>query len=63
MAQSHRSTGPAGRWLLAFAAGSATVLVLRLWRGFFWSHAVIVGLAVAALVYSTWRTWENVKRS
>lgn len=48
------------RWLLAFLGGSVTLLVLRLWRGFFWSHAIIVGLAVAALVYSAWRTWERV---
>ena len=61
MFEEGRSTGSRFSWLLSFAVGSGAVLVLRLWRGFFWSHAVIVGLAVAALVYSAWRTWEIVQ--
>jgi hypothetical protein len=38
-----------------------TLLVLRYWRGFFWPHAVIVGIAVAALIYSVWQTWERMR--
>jgi hypothetical protein len=48
-------------WLLTFVVGLVAVLVLRLWRGFFWPHAAIVGMAIAALFYSAWRTWENVR--
>jgi hypothetical protein len=33
-------------------AGILVMVVLVLWRGFFWQHAAIIGLAVAALVYS-----------
>ena len=47
------------RWPVVFGVGAIAILVLRLWRGFFWSHAVIVGLAITALVYSAWRTWER----
>ena len=45
----------------AFAAAAATVAVLILWRGFFPRHALIVGLGVAALVYSILRTTERLK--
>ena len=62
MSRVQRSRGPGLRWLMVFAIGSIAILVLRLWRGFFWSHAILVGLAIAALVYSAWRTWENVGR-
>ena len=55
-----RRTGPTVRWLLSFVVGSGAILVLRFWRGFFWPHAVIVGLGIAALFYSAWRTWEDV---
>ncbi len=43
------------------AAGAAAVLLLVLWRGFFWQHALMVGLAVTALVYSTFRTLERMR--
>ncbi len=45
----------------AVLAAAATVLVLVAWRGFFPRHAVIVGLGVAALVYSILRTTERLK--
>ncbi len=45
----------------AFLAAALTVLVLVAWRGFFPRHAVIVGLGVAALVYSILRTTERLK--
>lgn len=61
MSEARQSTGPRFRWLVAFAVGTGAILVLRLWRGFYWPHAVIVGLAIAALVYSAWRTWENAR--
>ena len=45
----------------AFLLAVATVAVLVLWRGFFVRHALIVGLGVAALVYSVLRTTERLK--
>ena len=45
----------------AFLAGAATVALLVLWRGFFFRHAMIVGLGVTALVYSIFRTTERLK--
>ena len=45
----------------AFLAAAATVLLLIFWRGFFPRHAVIVGLGVAALVYSIQRATERLK--
>ncbi len=47
--------------LWAALAAAATVLVLITWRGFFVRHALIVGLGVAALVYSIQRTTERLK--
>ncbi len=37
-------------WLLV--VGAAVMLVLVSWRGFFWQHAAMIGIAVMALVYS-----------
>ncbi len=50
------------RFVWPAVAGAALALVLVLWRGFFWQHAVISGLAAAALVYSAIRTAENMRR-
>ena len=47
--------------VLAFLAAAVVVAVLVLWRGFFVRHALIVGLGVAALVYSVQRTTERLK--
>ena len=45
----------------AFGLAALTVALLVLWRGFFVRHAIIVGLGVAALVYSIFRTTERLK--
>ena len=45
----------------AFLLAAVTVAVLVLWRGFFVRHALIVGLGVAALVYSVLRTADRLK--
>jgi hypothetical protein len=50
------------QWLVALAGGVTVGLVLFFWRGFFWQHAALVGLAVTALVYSAWGTWERERR-
>ncbi len=36
--------------------------VLRSLRGFYWSHAFLVGLAIGALVFATWRTVDRMRR-
>lgn len=40
---------------------AATVGVLVAWRGFFWQHAVIVGIGVGALVFTAIRTIQRLK--
>ncbi|MDH3255087.1 MAG: hypothetical protein OEM62_08860 [Acidobacteriota bacterium] len=62
MSDSARPSRFRGRLSLAFGAGVVAMLVLRVWREFFWPHAIIVGLAVTAFVYSLWRTWETLRR-
>ena len=47
--------------LWPLAAGVVVAAVLVLWRGFFWQHAAIVGLAVVALVYAALRTFERMR--
>ncbi len=42
-------------------AGVLVMVVLVLWRGFFWQHATIIGLAVAALVYSARGTIQRLR--
>ena len=42
-------------------AGILVMVVLVLWRGFFWQHAAIIGLAVAALVYSARGTIQRLR--
>ena len=49
------------RILFAFGAGVIMVLVLVFWRHFFWQHAMLIGLAVTALVYSILRTAERMR--
>ena len=41
--------------------GVATVAVLVAWRGFFWQHALIVGIGAAALTYTGIRTVQRLK--
>ena len=38
-----------------------TALVLFLWRGFFPQHALIIGLGVAALIFTGIRTVSNLR--
>ena len=42
-------------------AGGLTTLLLIYWRGFYWQHALIVGVGVAALVYVAFRTYDNLR--
>ncbi len=49
------------RFVWPTIVGVLLALVLALWRGFFWQHAVISGLAAAALVYSAIRTAERMR--
>lgn len=48
--------------LVAALGGGVLAAVLILWRGFFWYHALIVGVAGAALVYWSFRAVENLRR-
>lgn len=50
---------PTLRYGVIAAVAALATLVFRFARDFFWSHALIVGLAAAALVYSTWRTIDR----
>lgn len=45
----------------AFLAAVVTGGLLVAWRGFFPQHATLVGLGVAALVYSILRTTERLR--
>ena len=47
--------------LWAVLAGALTTVVLVTWRGFPWQLALIIALGVAALVYSSIRTFRNLK--
>ncbi len=47
--------------LWSFLSGAVTVALLVYWRGFFWQHAMIIGIGVAALVYTSFRTIRNLK--
>jgi hypothetical protein len=47
--------------LVPLAAGIVVMGTLVLWRGFFWQHAAIIGLAVAALVYSARGTFQRLR--
>jgi len=48
--------------LVALAAGTAGALAMRLVKGFPWSLAAVVGLAMAVLAVSAWRTAERLRR-
>ncbi len=50
-----------GQFLVPFLAGIVVMLVLVLWRDFFWQHAAIIGLAAAALVYSARGTIQRLR--
>ena len=46
---------------IPLVAGLVVMLGLVVWRGFFWQHAAIIGLAVAALVYSARGTMQRLR--
>lgn len=50
-----------GKILFAVAAGVGTMLLLVFWRGFFWQHATMIGIAVLALLYSAFGTVERLR--
>ena len=43
------------------AAGVLVTALLVVWRSFFFQHALIIGIGVAALVYTGIRTYENLR--
>ena len=47
--------------VLPVVAGALAAALLILWRNFFWQHALIIGIGVAALVYTGFRTYENLR--
>ncbi len=49
------------RYLLSALAGVAAGVLLVVWRGFYWQHALLVGVAVAALVYSILRSADRLR--
>ena len=46
---------------IPLVAGLVVMLGLVVWRGFFWQHAAIIGVAVAALVYSARGTMQRLR--
>ena len=52
-----------GRVVWSVAAGLVAMLALMFWRGFFWQHAVLIGIGIGvlALVYSGSSTLERLK--
>lgn len=46
---------------IPLVTGVVVILGLVVWRGFFWQHAAIIGLAVAALVYSSRATVQRLR--
>ena len=46
---------------LPVVAGAFATVLLILWRAFFWQHALIIGIGVAALVYTGFRTYDNLR--
>ena len=47
--------------MIPLVAGIVVMLGLVVWRGFFWQHAAIIGVAVAALVYSARGTMQRLR--
>lgn len=50
------------RVVWAFVVGGITVAVLLVWRDFFWHHAVLIGLAATALVYSAFGAIDRLRQ-
>ncbi len=49
------------RALIAAIGGLIMMIALRVWWHFFWPHAIIIGVATAALIYSTFRTGDRLR--
>lgn len=49
------------QFVIPLVAGIVVMLGLVVWRGFFWQHAAIIGVAVAALVYSARGTMQRLR--
>ena len=49
------------QFVIPLVAGIVVMLGLVVWRGFFWQHAAIIGVAVAALVYSARGTVQRLR--
>jgi hypothetical protein len=49
------------QYLVAVSATLVAVGVLRGLRGFYWPHALLVGLAIGGLVFTTWRTIDRMR--
>lgn len=49
------------QFLIPLLTGVLVMAVLVLWRNFFWQHAAIIGLAVAALVYTSRGTIQRLR--
>lgn len=47
--------------LWSFSTGVLAWLLLYFWRGFFLHHSIIMALAITALVYTGFRTVENLR--
>lgn len=50
------------QYLAAIAAFGISAWVLGGLRGWYWNHALFVSLAIGALVFTTWRTVERMRR-
>ena len=49
------------QFLIPLLLGILVMLVLVVWRNFFWQHAAIIGAAVAALAYSARGTIQRLR--
>jgi hypothetical protein len=58
----HAEQGTGRKIFWSAVGGLALAVVLFVWRHFHWQHALIVGFAGGALVYSALRTVENLRR-
>lgn len=49
-------------WLASLAVAAVAFVVLSAGRGYPWQLALLTAVAIGALVYSTWRTVQNMRR-
>jgi hypothetical protein len=50
------------KFLVSSAIGFLTMVVIHYWKGLYWNHAFIIGVAGAGLCYWTLRAIENLRR-